>query len=371
MIVDNTKPIGLKLDNNKLRYSLIPPEATKAMAEILTFGANKGRKYDEGKLRYSLIPPSATKALAEVLTYGLTKYATYGILEENLQMERISKLWNANTVTQVLKLKIAKENAINASSNALKMPLVALQMDATTLCIRGKQKSAKNVKELENVKIDYVPIVIEDVLYTLKENAESVMSNNLNETTQNTTKDVKLKDERLEKGTDKKSQLGDAIRTVGVIPNTVLRINKENGRLYLVPMGSPNTTMIVSLHKDVRYAEINTQNASTSTTAIQQAISEGYFAVNATTDSECWEIIYLVSKELQIISEELEIVPKYAPNNWQLVDNAEERYIDALYRHLEAYRSGELTDDESHKSHLAHAITNVAFLIWFDEQKDK
>lgn len=31
----------IKHDQNKLQYSLIPPEATKALAEVLTFGANK------------------------------------------------------------------------------------------------------------------------------------------------------------------------------------------------------------------------------------------------------------------------------------------------------------------------------------------
>lgn len=33
------------------------------------------RKFDAGKLRYDLIPPKAIKALAEVLTYGANKYA--------------------------------------------------------------------------------------------------------------------------------------------------------------------------------------------------------------------------------------------------------------------------------------------------------
>lgn len=53
---------------------------------------------------------------------------------------------------------------------------------------------------------------------------------------------------------------------------------------------------------------------------------------------------------------------KYAPNNWQLVDNGKTRYLDALYRHLEAFRSGEITDPESGLHHLSHALTNIAFL---------
>lgn len=60
---------------------------------------------------------------------------------------------------------------------------------------------------------------------------------------------------------------------------------------------------------------------------------------------------------------------KYAPNNWQLLDNGKERYLDALYRHLEAYRSGELVDPESNLSHLSHAITNIAFLLHFESKE--
>src|SRR5690606_15189548 len=32
---------GLRYDNNKIRFDLIPPEADKALAEILTMGAKK------------------------------------------------------------------------------------------------------------------------------------------------------------------------------------------------------------------------------------------------------------------------------------------------------------------------------------------
>lgn len=58
---------------------------------------------------------------------------------------------------------------------------------------------------------------------------------------------------------------------------------------------------------------------------------------------------------------------KYAADSWQLVPDAERRYLDALYRHLEAYRGGEELDPESSLHHLKHAITNLAFLIHFKE----
>ena len=59
---------------------------------------------------------------------------------------------------------------------------------------------------------------------------------------------------------------------------------------------------------------------------------------------------------------------KYKPNNWQQADD-HSRYVAALYRHLEAWRSGESCDEESGLSHLSHAITNLAFLQYFEEHK--
>lgn len=62
---------------------------------------------------------------------------------------------------------------------------------------------------------------------------------------------------------------------------------------------------------------------------------------------------------------------KYADNNWQIVENAEERYYAALLRHLSAWRQGEKVDPESGLSHLAHILCNVTFLLWFEKDKSK
>ena len=59
---------------------------------------------------------------------------------------------------------------------------------------------------------------------------------------------------------------------------------------------------------------------------------------------------------------------KYAPNNWQLVDNGTDRYYAALMRHLVAWRKGELIDPESGESHLSHAACCLVFLMWLDKQ---
>lgn len=54
---------------------------------------------------------------------------------------------------------------------------------------------------------------------------------------------------------------------------------------------------------------------------------------------------------------------KYGPNNWDKVDDYKDRYFAAAQRHLWAWKSGELIDDESGKSHLAHAICSLMFIL--------
>jgi len=57
--------------------------------------------------------------------------------------------------------------------------------------------------------------------------------------------------------------------------------------------------------------------------------------------------------------------------NWRLVPEAKKRYTSALYRHLTQWQLGERNDEETGKSHLAHAITNLCFLLWFEIQENK
>jgi len=60
---------------------------------------------------------------------------------------------------------------------------------------------------------------------------------------------------------------------------------------------------------------------------------------------------------------------KYKPNNWQKAEDTT-RYVDALYRHLEAWRAGEKVDEESGLHHLKHALTNISFLLYFEDNKN-
>jgi len=60
---------------------------------------------------------------------------------------------------------------------------------------------------------------------------------------------------------------------------------------------------------------------------------------------------------------------KYAPDNWKKV--APDRYIDAMWRHYIAWRTGEERDSESGLSHAAHFATNAVFLLYFELEKKK
>lgn len=58
-------------------------------------------------------------------------------------------------------------------------------------------------------------------------------------------------------------------------------------------------------------------------------------------------------------------------SNWKRVDNANQRYKDAMFRHMVAYRTGQRDDPESGKSHLAHVITNALFLMYNDSVEEE
>jgi hypothetical protein len=77
-----------------------------------------------------------------------------------------------------------------------------------------------------------------------------------------------------------------------------------------------------------------------------------------------WSLLPLL--EVKEILRVLEFGAKrYGANNWKQVRPAR-RYLDAAYRHLVAYTSGEKIDPESGISHLAHLGCNILFLLWFE-----
>lgn len=53
---------------------------------------------------------------------------------------------------------------------------------------------------------------------------------------------------------------------------------------------------------------------------------------------------------------------KYDPENWKRVPEGRRRYTAAAFRHIEAWRKGETTD-EIGTHHIANAISNLMFIL--------
>lgn len=61
---------------------------------------------------------------------------------------------------------------------------------------------------------------------------------------------------------------------------------------------------------------------------------------------------------------------KYGDNNWQNLLEFTPRYTAAFLRHFVAWQNGEKTDPESGHAHLAHAVTNLLFILWKEQQNE-
>lgn len=76
---------------------------------------------------------------------------------------------------------------------------------------------------------------------------------------------------------------------------------------------------------------------------------------------------YILSHMPQAFEAVLEVAEygakKYSPNGWKEVTNAQERYKEALLRHVLTYAAGHTFDEESKMQHLAHAAWNCLALM--------
>lgn len=86
-------------------------------------------------------------------------------------------------------------------------------------------------------------------------------------------------------------------------------------------------------------------------------------------DKPRWELL-----PFRAVKEVVEVLTygskKYADDNWKIVPEARKRYISAAFRHLTDWAGGEKKDSETGKSHLAHAICCLLFLLWFEQEDE-
>ena len=79
------------------------------------------------------------------------------------------------------------------------------------------------------------------------------------------------------------------------------------------------------------------------------------------TDKLRYDLMPVLAEE-EVVAVLTKGAKKYKPNNWRKVDDRD-RYIAAAYRHMAAHRKGELLDPETGLMHLAHAATNLLFIV--------
>jgi len=81
-----------------------------------------------------------------------------------------------------------------------------------------------------------------------------------------------------------------------------------------------------------------------------------------------WDIFPLeqVEKGIEIMMQGMD---NYGLDNWRGLEDW--RIYNALMRHIQNWKKGEKIDSESGKTHLAHALVNVVFLMWKEDNQKK
>ena len=62
---------------------------------------------------------------------------------------------------------------------------------------------------------------------------------------------------------------------------------------------------------------------------------------------------------------------KYSRDNWKHLGDAENRHFAAMMRHVSTWQSGDKLDKETGLSHLSHAMCNLIFLLWGEQNESR
>lgn len=104
---------------------------------------------------------------------------------------------------------------------------------------------------------------------------------------------------------------------------------------------------------------------------VEQIVNDDGKFVKADEGKTEWSLIPF--EQLEYAARVLmEGAKKYSVDNWKKCDDLK-HYKDALMRHIVSYINGEKIDSKANDGddlpHLAHAICNCLFLMWFDDNK--
>jgi hypothetical protein len=77
--------------------------------------SKEGVKFDQGKLRYDLLPPDVLEALAQILTDGAVKYSDNGWLEVPDGIARYSDAMGRHLLKEAQGEKVDPSGALHAA----------------------------------------------------------------------------------------------------------------------------------------------------------------------------------------------------------------------------------------------------------------
>lgn len=92
------------------------PRQCDGNAEV--FGRLEGAKFDNGKLRMDLIPPEADRAMAQVLTMGAAKYGDRN-WEKGLNWSRVLAALKRHLLDWEMRVDLDEESKLNHMKHVL------------------------------------------------------------------------------------------------------------------------------------------------------------------------------------------------------------------------------------------------------------
>lgn len=138
-----------------------------------------------------------------------------------------------------------------------------------------------------------------------------------------------------------------------------MKMSKDNVNMNSVPVVEVQTTYITNEPKVITEVGKTLTNTLTAHRAKGQKFDSGKLQ---------WHLL-----DMSLLEDTVKVLmvgaKKYSPNNWQLVEDAKERYYNAAMRHLTAWKRGEKLDPDDRLPHLAHLMCNVIFLTYFDKKR--
>lgn len=317
-----------------------------------------GRKFDGDKPRWDLLPWAEVEEIVEILTFGAEKYsgkaidydASYMISSIKEELEKCQNVINVNRINLLSK----KEN------NSVQLVTTEDRENAKKRSVTFAMQEEKFIQEID---VDVVTINgLNKTILTTKTTNEEIMRNGIKKI---------LRKLKIIKREEKKTQNQEQETS---ILNKLEHFEKEGLQKKQVHYYWKNKRI------DALYAEDLLMNAhDILITTIQQNSQEDIYVVGATTDLECLEtLLKVLKKQYNIFATAQQIniqnnkirIQNTGDNNWQHVF-PRSRYIGAGFRHFIAWTKGEKIDPESGKSHLAHAICNLLFLMWADNNDKK